>query len=158
MRSLFRNFAIFLPIPAESRNRCTSNAESLKIAFGGVLAAWADTRRTALDNIRDTSTGTLSVDCSIVHTSMKSLAAAAPPWSFNERCRLADLQAFLAPESFSKGLAHFQCPVIFDVALPPESIHEQIDARTRGADHFRQHLVAYNGNLSYRPAVILQMR
>jgi hypothetical protein len=53
-----------------------------------------------------------------------------------------------APQNFSQRLVYFQSPIVVYESLLPESIHEQIDARARRPDHFRQNLVTYNGDLN----------
>ena len=55
-------------------------------------------------------------------------------------------------------MVYFQSSIVVDVSLPPESIHEQIDSRARGADHFRQNLVTYDGNLDNSSASLIQVR
>lgn len=48
--------------------------------------------------------------------------------------------------------------VIADKSQFPKSIHEQIDSRARGPDHFCEHPVAHNRNLRSGWAILIQMR
>ena len=50
-------------------------------------------------------------------------------------------QLLMAPENFPQRLVHFQSPIVVNESELPEPIHEQIDSRPRGPDHFRQNSV-----------------
>jgi len=52
-----------------------------------------------------------------------------------------------------EGAVDFQTAVVFDEAKLPKLIHETTDVRTRRADHFRQHFVAYLGHDTFGLAV-----
>jgi hypothetical protein len=52
---------------------------------------------------------------------------------------------------------HLQSPIVVNVTLLPESIHEEIDARARGPDHLGQDLMTDDGNLNDRPAIAIQV-
>jgi hypothetical protein len=41
----------------------------------------------------------------------------------------------VAPQDFLQGLVYFYSTVVVNESLLPESVHEQIDPRARGADH-----------------------
>ena len=63
-----------------------------------------------------------------------------------------------APQNFPQRLVHFQSAIVVYESLLPESIHEQIDSRARGADHLCQNLVTQDGNLGNRWASLIQVR
>jgi hypothetical protein len=53
---------------------------------------------------------------------------------------------------------HFQSAIVVYISLPPELIHEEIDSWARGANHFGQNLVTYNGNFDNGWPSLIQVR
>lgn len=78
-------------------------------------------------------------------------------YNLDARYSAVDLKFLVRAKNFSERLTDFQSPVVIDVALPPEPIHEQIDAGAGCAHHLGQNLVADKGNLYNRWAVLIQM-
>lgn len=48
-----------------------------------------------------------------------------------------DGRGLVAPQDFLQGLVYFDSAVVANESPLPESVHEQIDSRACGADHFR---------------------
>jgi len=46
-----------------------------------------------------------------------------------------------APQDLQEGLMYFYSAVVADESQFSESVHEYIDSRAGGTDHFRQNLV-----------------
>jgi hypothetical protein len=60
-----------------------------------------------------------------------------------------DYWLLLAVQHFSQGPVDFYSAVVADESLFPESVHEEVDSRTRRADHLRQNLVIYSGKFGH---------
>jgi hypothetical protein len=60
-------------------------------------------------------------------------------------------------QNFPQGLTNFESAIVVNVPLLPETIHEDIDPRARGPDHFREDLVANDWNFGDWWAVPVQV-
>jgi hypothetical protein len=62
------------------------------------------------------------------------------------------------PQDCHEGVVDLQTAVVFDVAELLELLHEEVDARPRGADHFRERLLREQRPHTIRRAWLAVMR
>src|ERR1700679_985316 len=66
------------------------------------------------------------------------------------RAKAGYLESSVVQDHAQKGTVHQYLAVVLDQTELSETVHEEIDSRAGGANHFRQSLLTYVGNDFFR--------